>query len=100
MKFKLFLFSALITLGLCGCGHNIMSFSSGKYVNLGVDPNTNKFGIQYIDGEHISVIERDNAKLTVEFSDKAEKDGTSKIQKITYEIKDQSTGRAMLKNAD
>ena len=77
-----------------------MTFSSGKYVNLGVDPNTNKLGIQYIDGEHISVIERDNAKLTVELSDKAEKDGTAKIQKIIYEIKDQSTGRAKMMNAD
>jgi hypothetical protein len=79
---------------LTGCGHNVLTFSSGKYLNLGVDPGTNKMGVQYVNGEQITVVEKDNATLTVEMKDTLDADGkkTSKVSKITYEIKEQVTG--------
>lgn len=89
---------ALIAMGavliLTGCGHNVLTFSSGKYLNLGVDPNTGKMGVQYVNGEQITVVEKDNAVLTVEMKDSLDADGkkTSKVSKITYEIKEQITG--------
>jgi hypothetical protein len=89
---------ALIAMGaillLAGCGHNILTFSSGKFLNLGVDPNTGKTGVQYVDGEQVTVVEKDNAVLTVEIEDALDADGktTRKVSKITYEIKEQITG--------
>lgn len=83
-----------IVCALTGCGHNVLTFSSGKYLNFGVDPNTGKMGVQYVNGEQITVVEKDNAVLTVEMKDVLEADGkkTSKVSKITYEIKEQVTG--------
>ena len=89
---------ALVTMGaimlLTGCGHNVLTFSSGKYMNIGFDPNTQTMGVQYINGEQITVVEKDNAILTVETKDSMDADGkkTSKVSKITYEIKEQITG--------
>lgn len=89
---------ALIAMGamllLTGCGHNVLTFSSGKYLNFGVDPGTNKMGVQYVNGEQITVVEKDNATLTVEMKDTLDNDGkrTQKVSKITYEIKEQITG--------
>lgn len=82
--------AALVT----GCGHNVLAYSSGKYLNLGYDPGTSKLGIQYVDGEQVTTVEKDNAKLTVEMSDTLDINGkaTTKIAKITYEIKEQVTG--------
>jgi hypothetical protein len=79
---------------LTGCGHNVLTFSSGKYLNFGVDPGTNKMGVQYVNGEQITVVEKDNATLTVEMKDTLDNDGkrTQKVSKITYEIKEQITG--------
>lgn len=79
---------------LTGCGHNVFTFSSGKALNLGYDPNTGKAGVQYADAEQITVVEKDNAILTVEFEDSLDADGktTRKVSKITYEIKEQVTG--------
>lgn len=79
---------------LTGCGHNVLTYSAGKYLNLGVDPNTQKAGIQYVDGEQITVVEKDNTKLTVEMRDSLDADGkqTSKVAKIIYEIGEQITG--------
>lgn len=87
------LFVSILTL-LSGCGHNVLTFSSGKYLNLGVDPGTNKLGVQYVNGEQITVVEKDNTILTVEMKDVLEADGktTSKVSKIVYEIKEQITG--------
>lgn len=92
-------FYILIPILLTGCGHNVLTYSTGKYANVGIDPNTQKAGVQYVDGEQITCVERDNAKLTVEIKDSLSADGskTSKISKIIYEIGDQSTGRAKLK---
>lgn len=89
---------ALITMGavllLTGCGHNVLTFSSGKFINIGVDPNTGKTGVQYVNGEMVSVIEKDNATLIVNIDDSVDADGkvTRKVAKITYEIKEQVTG--------
>ena len=79
---------------LSGCGHNVLAYSSGKYLNFGIDPNTGKTGIQYVNGEQITVVEKDNAVLTVETKDVLDNDGkrTQKVSKITYEIKEQVTG--------
>lgn len=85
-----------VALALCaaGCGHNVLTYSSGKYLNFGIDPNTNTAGVQYVNGEQITVVEKDNAVLTVETKDVLDNDGkrTSKVSKITYEIKEQVTG--------
>lgn len=86
--------AAIISLLLAGCGHNALAFSSGKFLNLGVDPNTGKMGVQYVNGEQITVVEKDNAVLTVEMKDGLDATGkkTTKVSKITYEIKEQVTG--------
>ena len=85
---------SLIAVSLCGCGHNVLAFSSGKYLNVGVDPNTGKTGIQYINGDQITAVEKDCAKLTVELRDALDSDGkkTTRVSKITYEIGEQTTG--------
>ena len=84
----------LIFLICTGCGHNVLSYSTGKYLNLGVDPGTNKLGIQYVNGEQVTVVEKDNAKLTVETKDNLDADGkkTTRVSKIIYEIGEQITG--------
>lgn len=89
---------ALIAMGvlllLTGCGHNVLTFSSGKFLNIGVDPNTGKTGVQYINGEMVTVVEKDNATLKVDIEDSIDANGkvTRKVSKITYEIKEQVTG--------
>ena len=85
---------SLLAASLAGCGHNGLMFTTGKYVNIGIDPNTGKGGIQYVTGDHIGVLEKDNAKLTVEMKDTLDGDGkkTTRISKITYEIGEQITG--------
>jgi hypothetical protein len=79
---------------LTGCGHNVLTFSSGKFLNIGVDPNTGKTGVQYINGEMVTVVEKDNATLKVDIEDSIDANGkvTRKVSKITYEIKEQVTG--------
>jgi Holliday junction resolvasome RuvABC endonuclease subunit len=85
---------AFVAIMLSGCGHNVLSYSTGKYLNLGIDPGTNKLGIQYINGEQVTVVEKDNAKLSVETKDTLDTDGkkTTRISKIVYEIGEQTTG--------
>lgn len=87
------IFGALL-IACSGCGHNVLTFSQGKYLNLGIDPGTNKVGVQYVNGEQVTVVEKDNAVLTVELSDTLDADGkqTTSISKITYEIREQVTG--------
>lgn len=89
-----FIICSLALICLCGCGHNVLTFSQGKYLNLGIDPGTNKVGVQYVNGEQVTVVEKDNAVLTVELSDTLDADGkkTTAITKITYEIREQVTG--------
>ena len=94
LMFALIVAACLIAVSASGCGHNILAYSSGKYLNLGVDPGTNKLGIQYVNGEQVTVVEKDNAKLTVETKDTLDADGkkTTRISKIVYEIGEQVTG--------
>ena len=86
--------TCLIAICLSGCGHNVLTYSTGKYLNLGVDPGTNKMGVQYVDGEQVTVVEKDNAKLTVETKDTLDAEGkqTTRVSKIIYEIGEQVTG--------
>ena len=88
------LFGVLLIAIMSGCGHNALVFSKGRYLNFGIDPRTNTAGVQYVNGEQITVVEKDNAVLTVELSDTLDTDGkkTTSISKITYEIKEQVTG--------
>jgi hypothetical protein len=89
-----FIFGMLLVVGLCGCGHNVLTYTSGKRLNVGINPQTQEAGFQYLDAEQISVIERDNATLTVELRDAIDENGkqTTKIAKIIYEIKEQISG--------
>lgn len=94
MKKVIVISAVALAIMVSGCGHNVLAFSSGKFLNLGVDPNTGKMGVQYVDGEQVTVVERDNAVLTVEMKDGLDATGkkTTKVSKITYEIKEQVTG--------
>lgn len=91
---KTIILAACVVLACSGCGHNALVFSSGKYLNFGIDPNTGKSGVQYVNGDQLTVVEKDNTKLTVELTDTLDADGkkTTRISKIVYEIKDQTTG--------
>jgi hypothetical protein len=94
MKEMITLIAMGAVLLLTGCGHNVLTFSSGKFLNIGVDPNTGKTGVQYINGEMVTVVEKDNATLKVDIEDSIDANGkvTRKVSKITYEIKEQVTG--------
>lgn len=91
---KLLLFSAFAAVLLSGCGHNVLTYTTGKRLNVGINPQTQEAGFQYLDAEQITVVEKDNAKLTVELSSGLDENGkkTSRVSKITYEIKEQITG--------
>lgn len=93
MKKVIVILAVALAIFTAGCGHNVLTYSSGKYLNVGYDPGTSKLGIQYIDGEQIATVEKDNNKLTVEMSDTLDINGkaTTKIAKIIYEIKEQIT---------
>ena len=97
MNTRLFLVGILASLivgCMTGCGHNALVFSKGKYLNIGVDPSTQRAGVQYVNGEQLTSVERDNIKLTVEMKDTLDANGktTSTISKIVYEIGNQTTG--------
>lgn len=90
---KYILSFALLML-LSGCGHNLLTIQDGSYLNIGYDPNTSKLGVQYVDGNLITCVEKDNNKLQVEKENVLDANGkiTSKKTKIVYEIKEQITG--------
>lgn len=94
MKKVIVILAVALAIFTAGCGHNVLTYSSGKYLNIGVDPNTQKIGVQYISGDLITAVEKDNAVLTVELKDGLDADGkkTTKVSKIIYEIKEQITG--------
>ena len=78
---------------LTGCGHNVFSYMNGKYANVGYDPQTQKLGIQYGNGDVVNVVEKDNAEFEMEVTDTFDVNGrvTSKTTKITYKIEEQAT---------
>lgn len=88
-----------ICLMLAGCSHNGIVYHSGTYANLGLSPKTYDIGVQYFDGEFISVGSRENSsveitykkdKNTLDFENaKSEKAG---VEKIKYTIGPQITG--------
>jgi hypothetical protein len=87
------LFFLLGIIFLAGCQHNGLVYTSGKRLNIGINPQTNESGIQYIDAEQITLVERDNAILTVELASGLDDSGksTKRVSKIIYEIKEQIT---------
>lgn len=91
---KKFIALSTVAMLLTGCGHNALTFTSGKRLNVGFNPQTQETGFQYLDAEQITVVEKDNAKLTVELKDTLDDSGkkTTKISKIIYEISEQVTG--------
>lgn len=89
---KIFIAAAVCVL-LAGCGHNVLTYTSGKRLNVGINPQTQETGFQYFDAEQITVVEKDNAKLTVELTNGMDDSGkqTTRISKIIYEISEQTT---------
>lgn len=80
---------------LTGCGHNIGTAFSGKFANVGYDPEFNKFGIQYYDGVIVTGLNKENTETKLVFEDSAEGNGGYKTgTKMTYDHKtgDQVTG--------
>ena len=93
---QLIVFAALVGIAIIicsGCGHNVLTYTTGKRLNVGVNPQTQEAGFQYLDAEQITVVEKDNAMLTVELSSGLDDSGkkTSRVSKIIYEIKEQVT---------
>lgn len=88
-----------ICLMLAGCSHNALVYHNGIYTNIGFSPKTYDIGVQYFDGEFISVGSRENSsveitykkdKNTLDFENaKSEKAG---VEKIKYTIGPQITG--------
>lgn len=79
---------------LSGCGHQGFFYASGQYTNVGFDPQTQQVGIQYVNGENVSALNKENVKMTIETKDVVDANGkqTTKIAKITYEIGETTTG--------
>lgn len=88
-----FMFLFLCALLLPGCGHNVLTYTTGKRLNVGINPQTQEAGFQYLDAEQITVVEKDNTVLTVELSSGLDDSGkkTNRVSKIIYEIKEQIT---------
>lgn len=87
--------AAFMMLALTGCGHNIGTAFSGKFANVGYDPEFNKFGIQYYDGVIVTGLNKENTETKLSFEDSAEGNGGYKTgTKMTYDHKtgDQVTG--------
>lgn len=81
---KRILFATLVTLALTSCGHNLGTVMNGKYVNFGYDVETNKFGIQYIDGLMMVGMNKELSKNKLKFIDSAEKDGIKTSTTVEY----------------
>ena len=91
---KELIIATILAIVCSGCGHNVLTYTTGKRLNIGINPQTQETGIQYLDAEQITVVEKDNAKLTVELSSGLDENGkkTTRVSKILYEIKEQVTG--------
>ena len=90
---RLFFYALSVAL-LTGCGHNLGTVIHGKFVNLGYDPEINKFGIQYVDGIMMTGVNKELSKNNLKFTDTAEKDGfkTTTIVEYSNENGAQVTG--------
>ena len=82
-RLKLFL-AALTAAMLCSCGHNFGTVVHGKFINLGYDPELNKFGIQYVDGVMMTGMNKELSKNEFKFEDTAEKDGVKTGTKVEF----------------
>lgn len=81
---KQIVIGTLVALCLCGCGHNLGTVIHGKFVNLGYDPEINKFGIQYVDGIMMTGVNKELSKNKLKFIDSAEKDGIKTSTTVEY----------------
>jgi len=80
---------------LTGCGHNIGTAFSGKFANVGYDPEFNKFGIQYYNGVIVTGLNKEKTETHLVFEDTAEGNAGYKTgTKMTYDHKtgEQVTG--------
>ena len=94
---KAFIFAAAVTVAMmsAGCGHNIGAAFSGKMMNVGYDPELNKFGIQYYDGVMVTGLNKEKTETHLVFEDTAESDTHMKTgTRMTYDhfTGDQVTG--------
>ena len=92
----------LITL-FCGCGHNTLTYMSGKRTELGVTMNAQGypvFGYDNFEGEALAYVMKDNTLVNVSMSDNSEttankegiKDTPNKIKGLMIYTGSQTTG--------
>lgn len=81
---KRILFASVTALLLTGCGHNLGTVMHGKYVNFGYDVETNKFGIQYVDGLMMVGMNKELSENKLKFIDSIEKDGVKTTTELDY----------------
>lgn len=91
------LFPAVCAIGFlaAGCGHNTGAAFSGKMVNVGYDPEFNKFGLQYYDGVFVSGLNKEHTETHLTFTDSAESESrlkTSSSMMYRHRTGDQVTG--------
>jgi hypothetical protein len=82
-KIKLSLAALSVAL-LTGCGHNLGTVVHGKFINVGYDPEINKFGIQYVDGVMMTGVNKELSKNNLKFIDSVEKDGIKTVTELDY----------------
>lgn len=82
------------SLFMVACGHNGFVFSTGQYGNVGYDPSSNRVGVMYIDGQQVSILNRENTELEIEMEDGLDAEGKKirTIHKIKYKIGKQANG--------
>ena len=82
---------------LTGCGHNGIVFSSGQYANVGYDPQGQRLGVVYINGQQLSMLNRENTSLEIELKDGVNGEGKTiqSIHKIKYTVGKQINGYAV-----
>ena len=93
------IFATILCFFIAGCSHNGIVYYNGTYTNVGFSPKTYDVGIQYYDGESISVGSRENTLVEIDYK----KDNTdvnlkdknltiSRISKVKYSVGAQITG--------
>lgn len=94
MKKLVTILAFALTFMVTSCGHNFGTVVHGKFVNLGYDPELNKFGIQYVDGVMMTGMNKEKSKNAFKFTDSAEKGDakTTTIVEYTNENGAQVTG--------
>ena len=91
----MFLAAAGLIAIVAGCGHSVGSGFSGKMINVGYDPETNKAGIQYWNGTFGFAGSRENTsvEVTKEDSDNSGASATSTVTATGKFVFKSKTGR-------